>query len=233
MKTIGLIGGVSYPSTIKYYNEINKRVSERISPDSSAKVVINSIDFSEVTKYLYSGRYDDLTGLVRREIVKLLAANVDLIGICSNTLHYCIDEVRQMTDVPVISVVEEIVIKVNTFNLSKVGLLGLRAVKDCDIYTKPLKDSGVETIFPNEEDRKRLEEIIFKELNRGIESDDSKKFVASLVLSLVNQGAERIILACTALSTIIEAVAERQELIIDTLDVHVEALVREALSDSP
>jgi aspartate racemase len=219
MKIIGLIGGVSYPSTIWYYKKINENVE--------TKIIINSVVFSGIKKLIMQGNWEELTKILTREIRILHEAGADCIGICSNTLHRCIAEIIKETGghITIIDMVKETVAEIKRLKLKKIGLLGIKEVMQGSLYKSQFQAGGIDVVPVEEEDVKEIERIIFEELNNGIVLEKSRGKILQIIYKIKKAGANGIVLGCTALPTLLENTSPNIP-IINTAEIHINALVK-------
>ncbi|PKH52211.1 aspartate racemase [Tenacibaculum sp. Bg11-29] len=204
MKTIGLIGGITPQSTIMYYQVLNKLASETFGEKHSAKVVMNAVDFGEISKLQSEGRWDLLGKIMVNAAESLQAGGAHCILICANTMHLTINEVREAVTIPVIHIAEATGELILEQKLKKVALLGTKYTMEKNFYTDVLKNMGIEAIIPEEEDRTIIHDVIYDELSKGILNKASKKAYLTIINKLVQKGAEGVILGCTEIPLLIE-----------------------------
>lgn len=205
MKTIGLIGGMSWESTAEYYRIINEKTNRRLGDLHSAKMIIFSLDFDEIAKSQHEGRWADATVIMVDAAKTLEGAGADLILICTNTMHKMADEVQSNVKIPLLHIVDAIAEAIKSMRLRRIGLLGTRFTMEEGFYKDKLeKDHGIETIIPDQDDREYVDEVIYNELCLGRIRDSSKQQLKTIIEKLVKRGAEGIILACTELPLLIK-----------------------------
>lgn len=203
MKTIGLIGGITPQSTIMYYQVLNKLASEIFGEKHSAKVLINSVDFGEISQLQTEAKWDILTSIMVNSAKSLEAGGAHCILICANTMHLTINEVKQAVSIPVIHIAEATGEKILENKLKKVALLGTKYTMEKNFYTNVLKNMGIEAIIPEEEDRAIIHDVIYNELAKGILNEVSKKAYLTIINKLEQKGAEGVILGCTEIPLLI------------------------------
>ncbi len=204
MKTIGLIGGITPQSTIMYYQVLNKLASETYGEKHSAKILINSVDFGEISKLQSEGKWNVLDTIMANAAKSLEAGGAHCILICANTMHLTIDEVRQAVSIPVIHIAEATGELILEKKLKKIALLGTKYTMEKTFYTDVLKNMGIEAIIPEEEDRTIIHDVIYNELAKGILSETSKQAYVTIINKLEQKGAEGVILGCTEIPLLIQ-----------------------------
>jgi len=229
MKTIGLIGGMSWESTADYYRHINQGVSRRLGGLHSAKCMLYSCDFEEVVRLQKAGAWGEAAALLADAARKLEAGGCDAILICTNTMHVVAGEVQQAVGIPLLNIVDATADRVKTFGLRKVGLLGTLYTMEHRFYTDRLGEQGLGAIVPDEEDRHRVHEVIFNELCKGELNPASKSDFVRIVERLRERGAEGVILGCTEIPLLLKQ-GDVDVPLFDTTLIHAEAAVNFALS---
>jgi aspartate racemase len=219
MKTIGLIGGITPQSTIMYYQVLNKLASETFGGKHSAKVVMNTVDFGEISKLQSEGRWDLLATIMVNAAKSLQAAGAHCILICANTMHLTIAEVREAVTIPVIHIAEATGTIILESKLKKVALLGTKYTMEKNFYTDVLKNMGIEAIIPEEEDRTIIHDVIYNELSKGVLNEASKKAYIAIIEKLAKKGAEGVILGCTEIPLLI-AQKDVSIPVFDTTTIH-------------
>jgi aspartate racemase len=229
MKTIGLIGGMSWESTADYYRYINQGVNRRLGGLHSAKCMLYSCDFEEVVRLQKAGAWGEAAALLADAARKLEAGGCDAILICTNTMHVVAGEVQQAVGIPLLNIVDATADRVKTNGLRKVGLLGTLYTMEHSFYTDRLREQGLDAIVPDEEDRLRVHEVIFNELCKGELNPDSKSDFMRIVERLRERGAEGVILGCTEIPLLLKQ-GDVDVPLFDTTLIHAEAAVSFALS---
>lgn len=204
MKTIGLIGGLSWESTAYYYRYINQGIQDRLGGLHSAKCLLYSFDFEEVVQLQKAGQWQEAAALLAEAAVKLEAGGCDVILICTNTMHTVAEEVQRAVSIPLLHIIEVTANEVKRQSIRKVGLLGTQYTMEQPFYREHLEQLGIETIVPEEADRCRVHEIIFGELCRGELKPSSKAEYLRIIEKLLAQGAEGIILGCTEIPLLLQ-----------------------------
>ncbi len=231
MKTIGLIGGMSWLSTAEYYRIINQEVSDRGGGLHSAKIIMYSVDFDTIEKMQTEGRWDDATNMMVDVAMRLEAGGADCIVICTNTMHKVAGDVQENISVPLLSIVDATAEKINAKELKKVGLLGTKFTMTEDFYKGRLSEKyGIEVIVPDDEDITTVNDIIYKELCAGKINQPSKDKLIEIINRLADNGAEGVILGCTELPLLVKQ-EDVDVPLFDTTQIHAEYAVEYALED--
>lgn len=205
MKTIGLIGGITPESTIMYYQTLNKLANDRFGGSHSAKLLIHSFDFGEISKLQTAGRWDLLNDVTANAAVQLEKSGASCIVICANTMHLTVEAVRKQISIPIIHIAEATAEQIQEKKLQKVLLLGTKYTMEKTFYSDILKSYGIETIIPNEEDRSTIHNVIYKELSRGILNKTSKEKYIDIIHKIsAEQAVEGVILGCTEIPLLIQ-----------------------------
>jgi aspartate racemase len=204
MKTIGLIGGMSWESSSLYYQIINRSVQEKLGGVHSCKSVMYSVDFNEIATLQKEGNWNKLGILMSDAAQQLEKAGADFIILCTNTMHKLSDEIEKSVSIPLIHIVDATAEKINAENFRKIGLLGTSFTMEQDFFKGRLLDKyKIETIIPNPEQRVEIHRIIYEELVKGIINTDSRTIFLDIITDLISQGAEGIILGCTEIELLI------------------------------
>jgi aspartate racemase len=228
LKTIGLIGGTTWVSTLEYYRIINETVKEKLGEDHSAHCIIYSVDFDEFI-LKNEGKWDIISKSFTDIAKKLESSGAELIIICANTMHKIADEIQNAVDIPIIHIADVTAEKILEKGLKKVGLLGTKYTMEEDFYKKRLKEKfDIVTVIPEKNDRKDIHNIIMDELTHEIIKESSKQKYIKIINKLVSNGAEGIILGCTEIPLLIKQ-DDVDFPIFDTLSIHAKTAVKYAL----
>jgi len=203
MKTIGLIGGMSWESTIPYYSIINEYVKEKLGGLHSAKIVLYSVEFDEIEKCQSLGEWKKSGEILADAARKLELAGADLILICTNTMHKVFSQVQGAVQVPLIHIAEATANELEKDRIHTVALLGTKYTMTQDFYKQKLTDRGFHVLIPNEEDIELVNRVIFTELCVGLINPESKKEFSRIISQLKERGAEAVILGCTEIGLLI------------------------------
>ena len=204
MQTIGIIGGLSWPSTIDYYRVINEQVNQRLGGSSAAKIILYSLNFGDIKELTLRDDWASITTLVCDVARKLEQAGADCVLIGANTMHRIADAIQQSISVPIIHIAEVTAAAVQKQQIKKVALLGTKYTMQLDFYPDALRAYGIETIVPGEADRDYIHATIYNELGNGILTDAMRERYKKIIHDLVQQGAEGVILGCTEIPLLIK-----------------------------
>ncbi len=229
MKTIGLIGGMSWESTVSYYREINEGVKRALGGWHSARMVLYSVDFHDVEILQREEKWDETADILGSAAQRVEAAGADFLVICTNTMHKVVPQIEKHIDIPILHIADATARRIKSLGYRRVGLLGTNYTMEQDFYKGRLKEKhGIDTIVPGQADRGIVHDVIYDELCKGTIAERSRcEFVR--IISMLNEGgAEAVILGCTEIALLI-----RQEHtpvpLLDTVLIHAEEAVRVAL----
>lgn len=229
MKTIGLIGGMSWESSLEYYKIVNETVKEKLGGLHSCKCLMYSVDFGVIEALQHQNKWDELTKLMIEAAQNLKHGGADFIVICTNTMHKMAPEIETATGLNVLHIANVTGAAISKDQIQKVGLLGTRFTMEGDFYKKRLKDNyDIEVIIPEDADRQIIHDIIYNELCLGLIKDDSRQKYINIINKLCANGAEGIILGCTEIPLLIK----QSDVLIpvyDTTKIHAESAVDFAL----
>jgi aspartate racemase len=229
MKTIGLIGGMSWESTREYYRIINEETRRGLGGFHSAKCILYSVDFAEVEKLQHEDRWEELTGIMIRAAHTLENAGADFILICTNTMHKMADDVQKSINIPLLHLVDATAEQIGKDGLRKVGLLGTKFTMEQGFYKGRLSDRfGIEVIVPGTEDREFIHQVIYNELCLGVVNQISKDRFLEIISNLIAHGAGGIVLGCTEIPLLVDQKDIRVP-VYDTTEIHAKAAVTFAL----
>lgn len=203
MKTVGLIGGMSWESTIPYYQILNEAVKEQLGGLHSAKILLYSVDFYEIETCMSRGDWDAAARLLGDVAERLEHAGADLILICTNTLHKVAPQVQQRIHVPLVHIAEAAADALLEKNIRKVALLGTKYTMTQEFYRDVLQKRGIEVLIPEGEDIDLVNRVIFEELCLGIVNDSSKREYLRIIRTMEKRGASALLLGCTELGLIL------------------------------
>ena len=204
MKTLGLIGGMSWESTIPYYRVINERVREVREDLSSAPLFLYSFDFLQVETLQHQGRWDELTERMVQIAGKLQDCGSDAIVICTNTMHMMAEDMQRSLRIPILHIADAAAQKICGDGVKRVGLLGTRFTMEKDFYKGYLTEKhGIEVLIPDEGEREIVHRVIYEELCAGVVREESRKAYRRIIDHLAQRGAEGVVLGCTEISLLI------------------------------
>lgn len=204
MKTIGLIGGMSWESTVTYYQIVNETMKKELGGLHSAKVLLYSVDFAEIEEYQAKGEWDKSAEVLSEAAVNLEKAGADFIVICTNTMHKVAPEIQKHISIPIIHIAEATADELKKNGISKVGLLGTKYTMTQEFYKNKLIEAGIEVVIPDSEGVEIVNSIIYNELCLGIISEESKKKYINIIAELEKKGAQGVILGCTEIGLLIQ-----------------------------
>jgi aspartate racemase len=230
MRTIGLIGGMSWESSLEYYRIINQKIKEQLGGLTSAKLILYSLDFSEIGKLQQEGKWNELGNRLTDAAMKLEGIGAECIIICTNTIHIVAGQIQKSINIPIIHIVVETGKKIKEHGIKKVGLLGTIYTMEGSLYKENLSNSfNIEVITPSPEDMQIVNEIIYKELVLGNVKESSKVQYVRIIDSLIDSGAEGIILGCTEIPLLIKP-EDVTKPVFDTTLIHAMSAVEFILS---
>lgn len=231
MKTIGLIGGMSWESSILYYQWINEAVKERLGGHHSAKTFMFSVDFEEIKTFQHAGKWEEAASILVDAAKKLELGGADCIVICTNTMHKVAEKVQESTKLPLLHIADATGKQIVQQGIKKVGLLATAFTMEEEFYKGRLKKKyGLDILVPDKNDRKVVHEIIYNELCLGKIQDSSRSTYIGIINRLISNGAEAIILGCTEITLLISQ-KDCKVPVFDTTRIHATAAVDFAVSD--
>lgn len=225
MKLAGLIGGMSWASSVNYYELINRGVQQRLGGLHSARLLMYSVEFSEIAAQQREGRWDDSAATLSGAARSLVAAGAECIVICANTMHKVADVIQQATGVPLLHVADATGERVRNAGMKRIALLGTRFTMEHDFYRSRLEARfGLEVLVPPEEDRELLHRVIYEELCLGTVDNGSRAAYLEIIRGLQRRGAQGVILGCTEIGMLVTV--ENSPLpVFDTTKIHADAVV--------
>ena len=204
MKTLGILGGTSWVSTVEYYRLLNEGVQKSLGGVHSAHLLLASVEFQEYSDWMAAGDWASVEQALRAEAARLGAGGVHAVLIASNTMHVCAEAVQEAAGVPVLHIADAVGRLIGGRSIRTVGLMGTRYSMEKDFYRMRLRERfGIESLIPPETDRVRINRIIFEELCQGKFLDESRRFVLRAAEELIQRGAQAIVLGCTELPLIV------------------------------
>ena len=221
MKTIGLIGGMSWESTATYYKIINETVKEKLGGLHSAKCILYSVDFQEIEECQANGNWEKSGEILGEAAYNLEKAGADFIVICTNTMHKVVNQIKEKISIPILHIAEMTAEKILEKGLKNIALLGTKYTMEQDFYKSKLIEKGINVIIPDKNDIEIINEVIYDELCLGIINSNSKKKFLEIVDKLRSKGAEGIILGCTEIGLLIKN-EDTDVPLFDTAIIHAE-----------
>ena len=230
MKTLGLIGGTTWVSTIDYYRMINQQVNERMGGLNSAKMLLYSVNFAEFNPPTDPNEWGELTDKFIEISRTLKTAGADCIVFCANTPHIIAGVVQEVVGVPIINIAVETANEVSKAKLEKVGLLGTKITMEQPFYKEALSEKGISALIPNSDEREFMHSTIINEMSKDNFKTETKQKYMEIINDLISKGAEGIILGCTEIPILIKGEKFSVPLF-DTTSIHVNAIVDFAVQD--
>lgn len=229
MQTIGMIGGMSWESSLEYYRILNETVKERLGGLHSAKCILYSVEFAEIEALQHAGRWDEAAQVMVEAGQSLERAGADLLVLCTNTMHKLADQIEAGVSIPLLHIADATAEVVNAAGIRRVGLLGTRYTMEQEFYRGRLVGKhGLEVVIPEEAEREIVHRVIYDELCLGIIKTESRRAFTAVIEKLAAAGAEGVILGCTEIENLV-----RQEdsplPVFATTRIHAEAAVEWAL----
>lgn len=230
MQVIGLIGGMSWESTIPYYREINMAVKERLGGLHSAKIILYSVDFHEIEQFQHAGNWAAAGKALAAAARALESAGADFLVLCTNTMHKVASTIEAAVSIPLVHIADPTAMEINAAGLSKIGLLGTRFTMEQDFYKDRLRERhALQVLVPKPDDRDIVHRIIYEELCLGLVLPESRAEYRRIIAELTGDGAEAIILGCTEISLLIGQQDSGVPLF-DTTAIHARQAARRALA---
>lgn len=231
MKTIGLIGGMSWESSIEYYRIINETARKKLGGLHSAKSLMVTVDFAEIEKLQHEDRWDEAAQILVKCAQDLEHGGADFIVLCTNTMHKVAEQIIAGTKIPFLHIADATAEKITAQGIKKIGLLGTRFTMEHDFYKgRLIQNFGLDVLTPNEKDREIVHRVIYEELVLGKIIDTSREEYKRIMGALIEQGAEGIILGCTEIELLIKTEDSRVPLF-PTTAIHAIAAVEKALQE--
>jgi aspartate racemase len=224
MKTIGLLGGMSWESTMIYYKAINEGVRNKLGGLHSAKIAMYSLDFEPIEELQHAGDWEETANILSEAAQGVQAAGADVLVICTNTMHKVATEVEARLQIPLLHIADATAEVLVSEGIHTVGLLGTAFTMEENFYKKRLSDHRLQVLIPNQEDRKVVHQVIYQELCLGKTTPHSKTEFLRIIDTLATQGAEAIILGCTEIGMLVTQADTRIRLF-DTTLIHAEKAV--------
>ena len=223
MKTIGLIGGMSWESTVPYYRQINETIKDRLGGLHSAKIILYSVDFHDIEQLQHVGDWETAGTMLAKSARSLEVAGSDFLVLCTNTMHKVAPIIEAAIAIPLLHITDPTAAEIKQAGHSTVGLLGTRFTMEEGFYCERLSNRhGLHVIVPNAKDRAIIHSIIYKELCLGVAMPESRSEYRRIMESMASQGAESIILGCTEISLLVSQQDSKVPLF-DTTTIHARA----------
>lgn len=231
MKTIGLIGGMSWESSIEYYRIINETAKEKLGGLHSAKSLMMTVDFAEIEKLQHEDRWDEASQILVKCAQDLERGGADFIVLCTNTMHKLADQIIANVNIPFLHIADATAEKIAAAGMKRIGLLGTRFTMEHDFYKgRLIQNFGLDVLIPNTADREVIHRVIYEELVLGKIVDNSRNEYKRIMKALIENGAEGIILGCTEIELLVQQ-SDSPVPLFPTTSIHAVAAVEYALKD--
>lgn len=231
MKTIGMLGGMSWESTSSYYRFVNEGIKQRLGGLHSARVCLYSVDFDEIEQLQHAGDWAATADILGQAGKRVQAGGADFLMICTNTMHKVAPQVEAAIDIPLLHIADATAAQLGKDGITKVGLLGTRFTMEQDFYKGRIQDRfSIEVLVPDSERQQEVHRVIYEELCLGCIEQASRQYYLDTIDALASQGAEAVILGCTEIAMLV-AQQDTKVPLYDTTAIHCQAAVELALSD--
>lgn len=232
MRTIGLIGGMSWESSAEYYRLINQQVRDQLGPLRSARLLMYSVDFGPVEQAQHAGRWDEAARILIDAAQRLQDGGAECLVLCTNTMHKVAQQIQAATAVPFLHIADPTAQAALAAGTLNVGLLGTAFTMEQEFLKSRLSQQGLNVLVPDAQERQAVHRIIYEELCVGVISDASRRVYQQVIESLKARGAQAVILGCTEIGLLLKP--EHSPLpLLDTTELHARAAVAFALADEP
>lgn len=229
MKTIGLIGGITWHSTVDYYRFMNQQVNERLGGDTTAKIILHSLNYSEIKKLTQAGDWNGIIAILVEAAKKIEVAGADCLLLGANTMHHIAEEIVAAINIPLIHIADATAKAIREKNITIVALLGTKYTMQFDFYKNKMALYGIKTLIPDESGVEEINKSIYEELGKGVLLPETKQKYLDIINKLIQQGAEGVILGCTEIPLLIKQ-EDCPVPVFDTTLLHATAAVDFALS---
>lgn len=232
MKTIGLIGGMSWESTQTYYRLINQKVRDQLGGLHSARLVLHSVDFAEIETLQHRGDWDATATILQSAAQSVERAGADILVLCTNTMHKVAPQIEEAVSLPFLHIADATASTLLADGIDCVGLLGTRFTMEQTFYRERLEARGIRVLIPDEDQRSVIHSVIYEELCQGVIRPESRTAYLEVVASLAERGAQGVILGCTEIGLLIQS-ADTDVRLYDTTEIHADQAVLAALAPEP
>jgi aspartate racemase len=231
MKTIGMLGGMSWESTSSYYRFVNEGIKQRLGGLHSARICLYSVDFDEIEQLQHAGDWAATADILSQAGKRIQAGGADFLMICTNTMHKVAPEVEAAIDIPLLHIADATAAQLSKDGIARVGLLGTRFTMEQDFYKGRVQERfGIEVVVPDSQRQQEIHRVIYEELCLGSIEQASRQYYLDTIEALASQGAEAVILGCTEIAMLV-AQQDTKVPLYDTTAIHCQAAVELALSD--
>lgn len=232
MKTIGLLGGMSWESTQSYYRALNEGIKTGLGGLHSAKIALYSVDFAEIETLQHQGEWDKTADILGNAALSVQHAGADFLLICTNTMHKVAPQIQARIDIPVLHIADATANVLIGDGIKRIGLLGTRFTMEQDFYKARLQAQGIDVLIPEEHERAIIHQVIYSELCLGVINNSSKARYLDIVAGLAKRGAQGIILGCTEIALLIQQ-QDTGTPLYDTTAIHAHQAISVALDKTP
>lgn len=232
MKTIGMIGGMSWESTQSYYRALNEGVKAKLGGLHSAKIALYSVDFAEIETLQHQGEWDKTADILADAALSVQKAGADFLLICTNTMHKVAPQIQDKIDIPLLHIADATASVLLADGINRIGLLGTRFTMEQDFYKSRLQARGIDVLIPDDNERAVIHEVIYSELCLGIINKSSRARYLDIVARLAERGAQGIILGCTEIALLIQQ-CDTDTPLYDTTAIHANQAISVALGKTP
>ena len=230
MKTIGLLGGMSWESTVTYYQIINETVKRELGGLHSAKILLYSVDFAEIEECQAKGDWERSGEILAKAAENLEKAGADFIVICTNTMHKVAPQIQENIHIPILHIAEVTAEELKSREIERTALLGTKYTMTQDFYKAKLEEAGIQVLVPDEADRETVNNIIYGELSLGVIREESRKAYRKIIGKLAEKGAQAVILGCTEIGLLVKQ-EDTALPVFDTTLIHGERAARLAMEE--
>lgn len=229
MKIIGLLGGMSWESSLVYYKIVNEKVKEKLGGHHSCECVMYSVDFHFIKQLQFEGKWDELTRIMIDAAKKIERGGAQMLTICTNTMHKMVPDIEKNISIPIVHIADATADEINSLGIKRIALLGTRFTMEQDFYKgRLIEKHGIDVIVPEGEDLEQVHNIIYNELVLGEIKQSSKEIYKQIIKRLVERGAQGVILGCTEIPLLIQQ-NDCSVPVFDTTQIHAEKTVEFAL----
>ena len=231
MKTIGMLGGMSWESTATYYRAINEGIKAALGSLHSAKICMVSVDFDEIEKLQHAGNWDATAEILAHAAKSIEAGGAEFLIICTNTMHKVAPRIEEAITIPILHIADATAQKLSADGIQRVGLLGTSFTMEQEFYKNRINEKyGIEVVVPEEADRGLIHRVIYDELCLGIIKDESRAGYLKVIEGLMEQGVEAVILGCTEIALLVQQ--EHTSIVLyDTTEIHAQQAVKYAIAN--
>lgn len=229
MKTIGLIGGTGWVSTLEYYRLINKGINAKLGGHNSARCILYSVNYADINECNLHDNHEGVYKIVLNAANKLNSAKVDFLVLCANTLHQYVDRLTSEVGLPIVHIADATANEIKKNGFNTIGLLGKKFTMEMDFYTRKLSEAGITSLVPEKSERLFIHNAIMNELLKEQFKPETKKRFLDIINDLEQKGAQGIVLGCTEIPLLIKQ-TDTHLPVFNTLDIHAGAIVDFAIN---